>query len=79
MSRWKKPLTAREVKTIAKNLGFSHRNTVGSHEQWVRESPPPFRKMTIDCPKAPFSDTLIKYMALQAGVSVREFYAALEQ
>lgn len=77
MSRWKRPLTAKEVKQIAKNLGFAHRNTEGGHENWVRETPPPFRKMTIDSHVAPFSNTLILYMARQAGVSVRDFYAAL--
>jgi hypothetical protein len=77
MSRWNKPLTAKEVKLIAKNLGFRHRETAGGHEQWVRDTPPPFRKMTIDSHVAPFSHYLIKCMASQAGVSVREFYAAL--
>lgn len=79
MSRWKKPLTAKEVRTIAKNLGFRHRNTEGGHEQWVRDEPAPFRKMTIDPHIAPFADTLVRYMAQQAGVTVREFYAALDR
>lgn len=77
MSRWKKPLTAREVRQIAKNLGFRHRETQGGHEQWVRDEPAPFRKMTIAAHLQPFADTLVKYMAMQAGVSVREFYDAL--
>jgi hypothetical protein len=79
MSRWKKPLTAKEVRTIAKNLGFAYRNTEGGHEHWIRREPLPFRKMTIDSHLAPFSQTLIRYMAMQAGVSVREFYGALER
>ena len=78
MSR-RKRLDAREVKTIARNLGFRYRNTEGGHENWVRDAPPPFRKMTIDSHVAPFGPTLVRYMARQAGVSVDEFYAALER
>lgn len=78
MSRWKRPLTAREVRRIATNLGFVHRETRGAHEQWVREYPPPFRKLTIDSHLQPFADDLVRYMALQAGVTVRDFYRALE-
>lgn len=79
MSRWRRPLTAKEVKQIAKNLGFVYRNSEGGHENWIRESPAPFRKLTIDSHLAPFAHTLIAYMARQAGVSVRDFYAALEK
>ena len=77
MSRWKRPLTAREVRKIAKNLHFEHRSTEGGHEQWVRESPPPFRKLTISAHNEPFANTIVKYMAQQVGLSVKEFYAAL--
>lgn len=78
MSRWKRPLEVREVKTILKNLGFEYREQRGSHEQWVSNGKP-FRKVTVDCPKAPFSHVLISSMARQAGVSVRDFYDALEK
>ena len=77
MSRWKRPLTAREVRTILRNLGFAHRNTTGGHEQWVRDAPPPFRKVTLSEHNQPFADTIVRYMAAQAGVSVRDFYSAL--
>ena len=77
MSRWKRPLTAKEVRQILTRLGFEHRNTEGSHEQWVRTGSP-FRKVTLDPPKQPFKDFLVQAMARQAGVSVREFYAQLE-
>lgn len=77
MSR--RQLTARDVRRIAKNLGFTHRNSEGGHENWVRYEPPPFRKMTIDGHLEPFSHTLVMYMARQAGISVREFYAALDR
>lgn len=76
MSRWKRPLEAREVHKILKHLGFTLRSQKGSHEQWVKLGPP-FRKVTVDCPKAPFSPFLIESMARQAGVSVVDFYAAL--
>lgn len=78
MSRWKRPLTAREVRVILKNLGFEHRSTQGGHEQWVRADPLPFRKVTLSAHLQPFVDTLVRYMATQAGVSVRQFYDALE-
>ena len=79
MSRWERPLTAREVRRILKNLGFEHRNTEGGHEQWVRHHPAPFRKVTLGAHVEPFADTLVRYMALQAGVTAREFYSALER
>lgn len=71
------PLTCRQVKQILKNLRFEFREQNGSHEQWVRHEPPPFRKVTVDCPKAPFSQMLIESMAHQAGVSKKAFYKAL--
>ena len=77
MSRWKRPLTSKEVKRILTNLGFSYRNTEGSHEQWVKDNP--FRKVTVDPPKSPFGHILIKFMAEQAGVSVKQFYEALDK
>lgn len=79
MSSGRHPLTAKDVFTILKNLGFTHRNTEGSHQNWVRYEPAPFRKVTVDPPKAPFSHVLIGYMARQAGVSVSEFYRALDR
>ncbi len=77
MSRVYKPLTCKDVKKILKNLGFLYRNQVGSHENWVRYTPPPFCKVTVDCPKAPFSQMLTSAMARQAGVSRAEFYRSL--
>lgn len=72
------PITCKEAKQILTTLGFYHRDTRGSHEQWVPRDPKaPFRKVTVDCPKAPFSQDLISFMARQAGVSKAEFYACL--
>jgi predicted RNA binding protein YcfA (HicA-like mRNA interferase family) len=79
MSGWK-PLTCKEVERILKNLGFYYRNSEASHDNWVPLDPnAPFRKVTVDCPKAPFSQSLIGFMHKQAGVSKKEFYAALHK
>lgn len=75
------PLTCKDVKRILKNLGFSPRPGKGtSHEQWVKydEAGKLLGKVTVDCPKAPFSHILIDSMATQAGVSKRVFYANLK-
>lgn len=77
MSRVKRPLTAREVRSILKTLGFVHRSTTGGHEQWTRDDPKPFRKVTLAAHNEPFVDTIVRFMATQAGVTVKEFYAAL--
>jgi predicted RNA binding protein YcfA (HicA-like mRNA interferase family) len=68
------PLTCKQVKDILRELNFSYRDTRGSHENWVRDTPPPFRKVTVDCPKAPFSQMLIESMAHQAGLTKKQFY-----
>lgn len=79
MSSHNRPLTCKEVKHILKNLGFNLRPQGStSHEQWIKETPK-FRKVTVDCPKAPFSHILITYMAKQAGINKKEFYAALDK
>ncbi|HBN8446496.1 TPA: type II toxin-antitoxin system HicA family toxin [Pseudomonas aeruginosa] len=62
---------------VLKKLGFTLRNQEGSHEQWVREGNP-FRKVTVDKPKSPFHGDLIMYMALQAGVTKKEFYSLVD-
>lgn len=79
MSRVKRPLTAREVRQILKNLGFSHRSTEGGHEQWIRDDTVRFRKVTLSAHNEPFVNTIVRYMATQAGVSVSDFYSALDK
>lgn len=77
-----RPLQCREVKQILKNLGFSARPQKGtSHEQWVKYDAAGklLGKVTVDCPKAPFSQDLISFMARQAGVSKNDFYEALDK
>jgi predicted RNA binding protein YcfA (HicA-like mRNA interferase family) len=68
------PLTCKQVKAVLSALGFKYRDTKGSHENWVRDDPAPFRKVTVDCPKAPFSPMLLESMAHQAGVTKKRFY-----
>ncbi len=70
------PLTCREVKKGLGRLGFKYRNQKGSHEQWVKVTDGRIFKVTVDCPKEPFTHDLIKSMASQAGVSKNEFYKA---
>ncbi len=72
------PLTCKDVKHILANLGFSPRPQKStSHEQWVKDIDGRRYKVTVDCPKAPFSQDLISSMAKQAGVTRKVFYAAL--
>ena len=74
------PLTAGDVETILRNLGFKPRPRKStSHENWVTQPGVPFRKVTLDRPKAPFSQDLIRFMARQAGLSKKQFYAALSK
>ncbi len=78
MSRWKRPLSAAEVRKILKNLGFESRPQKSTaHEQWVK-SEPSFRKVTLSAHNQPFDDFIVASMARQAGVTVREFYSALD-
>lgn len=74
-----RPLTCKEVKTILKKAGFKPLPRKGtSHEQWVHDNyNGQFRKVTVDCPKAPFSKDLITFMMSQAGMKRREFYGWL--
>jgi predicted RNA binding protein YcfA (HicA-like mRNA interferase family) len=78
MGRRHRPLTCDEVKQILRKLGFEPRDQKGSHEQWVKREENRFWKVTVDCPKAPFTQDLITWMARQAGVTKKQFYAALD-
>ena len=54
------PLTCKEVKSILAKLGFVPRPRTGSsHEQWVKTVGGSLYKVTVDCPKAPFSQDLV--------------------
>ena len=72
------PLTCKEIKAIINYLGFKLASQKGSHEQWVLIKGNSKLKVTVDCPKSPFSHDLIKSMAKQAGSSQKEFYKILK-
>jgi predicted RNA binding protein YcfA (HicA-like mRNA interferase family) len=70
------PLKCSEFKAVLKALGFSQRpkRSGTSHEDWVATIDGRFFKVTVDCPKAPFSPDLIASMAHQAGVTKKRIY-----
>lgn len=66
------------MKAVLKSLGFAPREQKAtSHEQWVRGVGGDFRRVTVDCPKAPFTRDLLSMMLHQAGLTRREFHDAL--
>jgi len=77
MSGQHPPITCKELKAILRVLGFTHASSTGSHEQWTKVERGRKYKVTVDCPKAPFTQTLIKSMAEQAGVTKMDFYRIL--
>lgn len=79
MSSDNPPLTCREIKAILAYLGFSKSSQRGSHEQWVRVKDGRKYKVTVDCPKQPFTNTLLDNMAKQADCSKRDFYNILKK
>lgn len=74
MSGHHPPITCKEMKAILKILGFALQSTNGSHEQWSKVVNGRKYKVTVDCPKSPFSHTLIESMAAQAGLTRKEIY-----
>lgn len=78
MSGHHPPITCKEMKAILAFLGFEHSSTKGSHEHWTKTANGRKLKVTVDCPKSPFSQTLITSMASQAGVSKKEIYRILQ-
>ena len=73
------PITCKELKAILTFMGFSFDTQKGSHEQWVLIKNKRKYKVTVDCPKSPFSQELLKSMAAQAGKTKRDFYKILKQ
>ena len=73
------PITCKELKAILAYMGFAFDTQKGSHEQWVLIKDKRKYKVTVDCPKAPFSQTLIKSMDEQAGVKKKDFYRIFKQ
>ncbi len=78
MSGEQPPITCKELKAILIYLGFVFDSQRGSHEQWVLIKNNRKYKVTVDCPKSPFSQTLIKSMADQAGKTKKDFYQILK-
>ena len=81
MSGHHPPLTCSEFKAVLEKLGFSKREKKPgggrggtSHEDWIGYYGGEFRKVSVDCPKAPFSHDLIGWMAAQAGVTRKIIY-----
>jgi predicted RNA binding protein YcfA (HicA-like mRNA interferase family) len=69
------PISCEDFKAILKTLGFSPRPQKGtSHQQWVKIVSGRLYKVTVDCPKAPFTRDMIMFMARQAGVSKKRIY-----
>lgn len=59
-----------------KNMGFEEYPQKGtSHQHWKKIVRGQLLKVTVDCPQAPFSKTLVASMAKQAGVSKNTFLA----
>lgn len=68
------PPTCPQVKMALRNMGFKPNKQKGtSHEHWEKIVNGELYKVTVDCPKAPFGDTLVGSMANQAMVSKRVF------
>jgi predicted RNA binding protein YcfA (HicA-like mRNA interferase family) len=68
-------LKPREVQANLRALGFVHRRTVGSHEQWVREADGRRQRavVTVDVGKRQFTANLMKSMIRQSLCSRDEF------
>lgn len=68
-------LKPREVRANLRALGFEHRRTVGSHEQWVREADETRIRafVTVDAGKDQFSKRLMKMMIRESLFSAEEF------
>ena len=68
------PPTCKQVEMALKNMGFTPEKQKGSsHIHWEKIENGKLYKVTVDCPKAPFCDDLVKSMAKQAGISKQTF------
>lgn len=57
-------------------MGFEKAENKGtSHEHYKKVINDKLYKVTVDCPKAPFSNMLLDSMARQAGISKRQLIA----
>ena len=70
-------LNRRQILSILKSLGFQEKNTVGSHEQWEGITNKLRRVVTVkqlSSNSDQYSNTLMKSMIDQSGLSKKEFY-----
>lgn len=72
-------LKPRQVQANLRSLGFAHKRTVGSHEQWVREADGTRARalVTVDVGKDQFSKRLMKMMIRQSLFSAGEFCSGI--
>ena len=78
MSGQNPPLDCRQVKRILAHFGFKLCGGKGSHENYSASINGRFRKVTVDCPKEPFTGDLLKSMVAQSGLTRKQWYDALE-
>ncbi len=72
------PLTHRDAVQISRKLGSAERaQKATSHTQWVKENGNNLLKVTLDEHNSPYTKKLLKSIASQAGMSVRDFCAEL--
>lgn len=70
------PLTYKEVARALKRMGFEiKKKGATSHEQWILKKDNTKRVVTVDKHHAPFSISLIKSMARQAGMTTKAFHS----
>ena len=78
-------LEVRDVKRILNNMGFEEQPQKGtSHVHYKKTIKRPdgsdrLLKVTVDLHNAPFSRTMVRYMAAQAGVPKKTWYQALHK
>lgn len=79
MGRRHHPLKEEQVVSALLLLGFRLKSNRGSHAHYtIKNARGKFRKVTVDGHLAPFSQDLIHMMAHQAGLTVKELYAAVD-
>ena len=75
MGKGRPQLTEKEVERGLSALGFEMSKQDGtSHRHWKKVFRDRLRKVTVDPPKAPFSNDMITFMSRQAGLTKKEFY-----
>jgi hypothetical protein len=74
------PLKCRDVEAALRNLGFAPEDKGGtSHVHWVCVRDGRMYKVTVDCHRGEVRANDVKSIINQAGVSKRQFLAALNR